>query len=122
MPTRAPRPCNHTGCPKVSNGRYCDDHKPLHKHNWQSDKVRGNRHQRGYGREWERRRKVVLNRDSYLCQPCEKQDKVSPANTVDHIVSKDNGGTDDYDNLQSICDACHAIKTAQERKSNTNTN
>jgi 5-methylcytosine-specific restriction endonuclease McrA len=33
---------------------------------------------------------------------------------VDHITPKAQGGTDDLSNLQSICDPCHAEKTARE--------
>jgi 5-methylcytosine-specific restriction protein A len=35
---------------------------------------------------------------------------------VDHIVNKASGGDDSIENLQGICAACHAAKTAQESK------
>lgn len=53
-------------------------------------------------------------RDKGLCQPCGAQNRVSPATEVDHIAPKSQGGTDDPNNLQSICSACHKIKTAFE--------
>jgi 5-methylcytosine-specific restriction protein A len=34
--------------------------------------------------------------------------------TVDHKVNKASGGTDDIENLQSSCKACHTAKTQQE--------
>lgn len=119
MPYAAPHPCNKPGCGKLTNKRFCEEHtKTEAKHNWQSDKVRGNRHHRGYGNEWERIRKVVLKRDTYLCQPCLKEGRVKAAIAVDHITPKAQGGTDDEWNLQSICNPCHLAKTARERNGN----
>ena len=36
---------------------------------------------------------------------------------VDHIVELVDGGTDDQDNLQAICPACHSVKTQRARVS-----
>jgi 5-methylcytosine-specific restriction protein A len=36
------------------------------------------------------------------------------ATAVDHIIAKADGGTDDDENLQPICDECHRMKTARE--------
>ena len=36
------------------------------------------------------------------------------AKEVDHIITKAKGGTDDPDNLQSLCVQCHREKTARE--------
>ena len=79
---------------------------------WNDEK--GNRHQRGYGTAWDKLRPQILARDSYLCQPCLKEDRLTPANIVDHMISKAKGGTDDPDNLQSICKSCHDMKTIEE--------
>ncbi|MET5012162.1 HNH endonuclease signature motif containing protein, partial [Burkholderia pseudomallei] len=57
-----------------------------------------------------------LERDGGLCQPCARADRVTPAVAVDHIAPKAEGGTDDDDNLQSICKACHDVKTAAENQ------
>lgn len=64
---------------------------------------------RGYGARWTRLRDYVLARDSGLCRICGR-----PASEVDHIVPRSRGGADDEDNLQAICSACHAKKTALE--------
>jgi len=69
------------------------------------------RHERGYGREWEKLRTAALQRDKHLCQPCLRRHRVTPAAQVDHINPKAKGGTDDMDNLQSICGPCHDAKT-----------
>lgn len=72
------------------------------------------RHARGYGSQWVRTRDAILTRDGYLCQPCQRNGRPTPATQVDHIVPKAKGGTDDPDNLEAICRSCHDAKTAQE--------
>jgi 5-methylcytosine-specific restriction enzyme A len=74
----------------------------------------GSRHDRGYGSAWVKTRARILERDDYLCQPCLRNGRVTPATEVDHIKPKADGGSDDDDNLQSICHACHVTKTEQE--------
>ena len=76
---------------------------------WHAAHNQESRHQRGYGTRWYRLRAYILARDSGLCRVCGR-----PASEVDHIVPKSRGGTDDEDNLQTICTACHAQKTARE--------
>ena len=46
--------------------------------------------------------------------PCKRVGRATPATQVDHIKPKAKGGTDDWDNLQSICDRCHDAKTKQD--------
>lgn len=72
------------------------------------------RHKRGYGHQWDKTRKAILERDRYLCQPCLRNDKPTVANQVDHITPKAKGGTDSADNLEAICDPCHKAKTARD--------
>jgi len=55
-----------------------------------------------------------MERDYYLCQPCQQKGYVTRANAVDHILPKANGGTDDMNNLQAICHECHEAKTIEE--------
>ena len=70
--------------------------------------------ERGYGYAWKKLRKVILQRDAYLCQECYRRKKLTPATDVDHIVPKSLGGTDDEDNLQSLCKECHKFKSLME--------
>lgn len=74
----------------------------------------GSRHERGYGTSWDKLRLTILARDGHLCQPCRTAGRYTPARTVDHIIPRSKGGTDDPENLRAICDACHAEKTAAE--------
>lgn len=79
-----------------------------------ADRRRGSRHERGYGAAWVRKRKQILARDGGLCVPCVRNHRISLATAVDHIVAKEFGGTEDDDNLQSICATCHQTKTSAE--------
>ena len=57
-----------------------------------------------------------MQRDMGVCQPCTKLGQLTVAYAVDHIKPKAEGGTDDLANLQAICRACHAAKTASEAR------
>ncbi len=74
----------------------------------------GSTTQRGYGWHWQKLRETILTRDSYLCIPCRAKGNITPAEEVDHIKGKAQGGSDEPENLQSICKECHAIKTTKE--------
>ena len=50
-----------------------------------------------------------------LCSKCSERNRITAATEVDHIVPLHKGGTDDLDNLQSLCHDCHAEKTAAEQ-------
>ena len=81
------------------------------------------RHLRGYGSEWIKTRERILKRDHGICQPCFKLGKMHTGTHVDHIKSKAEakrlGWTHEQiesdDNLQTINEECHAIKTAAEQ-------
>lgn len=75
------------------------------------------RQSRGYGAQWDKLRKVILQRDSYLCQceDCKRGKKVLPANEVHHIKGKADGGTDDPANLISINHDCHVRETQRAK-------
>lgn len=90
--------------------------------NWELHRLRrGNRHQRGYGNPWDKLRIRILTRDRYLCQTCLTQGRPTVASQVDHITPKAQGGTDDPDNLASICHQCHKAKTAAESRGRQST-
>lgn len=72
------------------------------------------RHERGYGARWVKLRDAALRRDHHLCHPCRLLGYITAAKAVDHILPKAEGGTDDLENLQAICDDCHREKTAEE--------
>jgi 5-methylcytosine-specific restriction protein A len=104
MPYAPKRPCTHPGCPELVVSGRCEKHK-LQSYEHQ----RGSSAQRGYGARWQRLREIILSRDNYICAECGRM-----ATDVDHILPKSKGGTDDPDNLQSLCHEYHSRKTATE--------
>lgn len=60
-------------------------------------------------------RKVVMQRDKYLCQSCSTPDSPKIATVVDHEIALMNGGTNDYDNLRALCNPCHDAKTEHDK-------
>ena len=111
-------PCRAYGCPNVVRSRlqkgYCDEHADKRTGWAKTQERKGNTTERGYGHAWRKLRAQVLERDGYLCQACKAKGRITPATDVDHIVNKASGGTDDIDNLQALCRACHKAKTQAE--------
>jgi len=104
-----------TKCRTVHSNGDCPHRKPFDRKRKQA-KTSG----RG-GRTWSKKREIIFNRDRFLCQiHLEKGELVSvelhgPNHGVcDHKIPKSQGGTDDDDNLQTICQHCDKIKTSEE--------
>ena len=74
---------------------------------------RGTTHDRGYGRNWQQLRLVVLNEEP-TCRRCMERGRVTAATVVDHIRPLRDGGDNGRDNLQPLCVDCHAVKTQQD--------
>jgi 5-methylcytosine-specific restriction protein A len=53
-------------------------------------------------------------RSNPLCVRCQAKGIVRPWTQLDHVKALVNGGTDTDDNLQGLCDDCHAAKTAED--------
>ena len=88
MPMKPKRPCRHPGCPKLTDGLYCEEHKGMHRD-------RAGSGERGYDRRWQKARARYV---------------------VDHI--RPHRGDPilfwDESNWQSLCKACHDKKTWNE--------
>ena len=69
-----------------------------------NEKVRHWGYQKGFNYGYSSRRKAVLHRDNYTCQCCGKK---NCRLEVHHIRFKSNGGTDDEENLITLCEDCH---------------
>ncbi len=76
---------------------------------WQRPARKASRHARGYGSAWDRLRAAVLAAEP-LCRNCSAAGERQAAVTVDHIVPKAEGGTDDRANLQPLCGPCRVAK------------
>lgn len=71
-----------------------------------NEKVRHWGYQKGTNYGFENARAMVLNRDGYKCQYCKGKHKDSKLE-VHHIIFRSNGGSDEADNLITLCHTCH---------------
>ena len=114
MPSKPFLPCRTIMCGAlVRGGGWCDKHADQ-RSGWERSHNGRTAAQRGYGREWRKLRTAVMQRDRQLCQAHLTGGRYIQARAVDHITPKAQGGTDDMSNLQSLCNECHAVKTASE--------
>ena len=61
-------------------------------------------YQKGFNYGYASRREAILHRDNYTCQCCGKK---NCRLEVHHIKFRSNGGTDDEENLITLCEDCH---------------
>lgn len=107
MPNAAPRPCTVCRALVHDGTSRCAKHKPAP---W----VRtANQVKRTTGRRLQRDRDALFRREP-LCRECSKHGYTTLATIRDHIVSLAEGGTDDDNNVQPLCQACSDAKTAAE--------
>lgn len=105
MPTKPKRPCSYPGCPKLTDGQYCENHVAVARRQY-------NKYQRDpdinkkYGRAWKRIRDRHISQHP-LCEECEKQGRLVPAEEVHHKKPISQGGSHARDNLMSLCRSCH---------------
>lgn len=112
MPRKPKRPCSHPGCPKLTDGRFCEEHQ--RQENKRYEKYDRNPAVRcRYGRAWKRIRDRHIA-EHPLCEICKKQGRITPAEEVHHIKPLSQGGTHDDGNLMSLCKECHSEITARE--------
>jgi 5-methylcytosine-specific restriction protein A len=95
-----------------------------------TDAHRGSRHARGYGSAWDRtsarwkathplcgmRADLRLHPEHSQCAQRGLHYAGGDRNPLvtDHIIPREQGGTDTEDNFQTLCHTCHSIKTATE--------
>lgn len=106
MPTKAPRPCAEPGCPNLvtKDGVYrCEDHYRPYMNQWKKPR------DVDYGKGWALKSKMFL-RAHPDCERCGEK-----AVLAHHIIRKRDGGSDDDDNLEALCNACHEAEHVNER-------
>jgi 5-methylcytosine-specific restriction protein A len=75
------------------------------------DEGRPSARRRGYDAGWERIAAEHLELEPWCRFHLERGEHVR-ATEVDHILARRAGGTDDHDNLRSLCKSCHSRRTA----------
>jgi len=95
-------PCNKPGCPELTYGRFCPDHKKQASINYEM--TRETATARGYDTRWRKIRKLVLNANP-MCQCADCNGTYLVANMVHH---KDNNPKNNKrGNLQAMNMNCH---------------
>ena len=106
VPSKPKRPCSFPGCPRLTNGRFCEEHaKAEAKRYEQYDRDPETR--RRYGRVWKRIRDAYVQQHP-VCELCQRDGRLVATEEVHHKVPLAEGGTHDRNNLISLCKACHA--------------
>lgn len=112
MPQKPKKPCSFSGCPNLTQARFCDEHKKF----YQSYEVSGRRDKLKFYDTpfWKRTRNRILKAEP-LCRSCKKHDVITAAVLVDHIIPIEQGGAAySFENLQPMCSLCHQKKRAFE--------
>lgn len=112
MPYKPKRPCSHPGCPKLTAGRFCEEHDKQETKRYEKYD-RDPEMKKRYGRTWKRIRDRYITLHP-LCERCQKQGKIVKADEVHHIKPLSQGGSHDFENLMSLCTSCHSEITARE--------
>ena len=105
MPHKPKRPCAYPGCPNLTDGTYCEQHR-------QKAQTEYNKYRRDpkanskYGREWHRIRARYVAAHP-LCVKCLEAGIITPTEEVHHIVPISRGGTHADSNLMALCQSCH---------------
>jgi hypothetical protein len=71
-----------------------------------NEKIRHWGYQKGINYGFENTKAMVLNRDGYKCQYCKGKHKDSKLE-VHHIIFRSEGGSDEAENLITLCHTCH---------------
>ena len=69
-----------------------------------NEKIKHWGYQRGFDYEFSSRKEAIRNRDNYTCQCCGKK---NIRLEVHHIIYRSNDGTNDENNLITLCEKCH---------------
>ena len=106
MPYKAKKPCAKQGCRELTSGRFCDTHAKEHasiydRHHRNPEAVKR------YKGAWVKIRGAFLASNP-LCAICEAEGRLTPATIAHHIKAVDDGGTNDWTNLQALCSPCHS--------------
>ena len=106
MPRKPKRPCSFPGCPKLTDGRFCEEHGKQENRRYEKyDRDPAVR--RRYGRAWKRIRDRYAVKHPF-CEECYKKGLLHPVEEVHHKLPLAEGGTHDESNLVSLCQSCHA--------------
>ena len=116
MPYKPKRPCSYPGCGRLTDGRFCDEHRQVAEHQY-NHYLRDPDTNKRYGRAWKKIRAHYIQAHP-LCEQCEQEGRLTPAEEVHHILPLANGGTHDVNNLMALCKSCHSSITIGSNNAN----
>ena len=112
MPTKPKRPSSYPRCPRLTSGRFCEEHAKQEARRYEKyDRDPATR--KRYGRAWKRIRERYIAAHP-LCEKCRERGRLTPAQEVHHILPLSRGGTHDDSNLMALCKPCHSEITARD--------
>ena len=111
MPKAAPRSCVVCGVAVHDGSTRCAAHKKPARPVW----AQAADYKRVSGRRLQRQRAELFAREPN-CRHCAAQGFVTLAVIRDHIKPLAEGGADDDDNVQPLCQACSDAKTRAEAR------
>ena len=112
MPRKPKRPCSYPGCGRLTDGRYCEEHRQIAGRQYNKYHRDPNTSHR-YGRAWRRIREFYIQAHP-ICELCEKEGRLTLAEEVHHILPLTDGGTHDERNLMALCKSCHSRITVRD--------
>jgi len=106
MPMKPKRSCSYPRCGRLTDGRFCDEHRRASEQQY-NRYLRDPDTNKRYGRVWKKIRARFLLQHP-LCVQCEQEGRLTPAHEVHHILPLADGGTNDQGNLLALCKSCHS--------------
>ena len=114
MPHKPKKPCSYPGCPKLTDGQYCAEHKKLMDKQYDMYVRSRPAYEFYHSHAWKKKRADFLIEHPF-CEECRRQGRLTKATLVDHIIPIGMGGpTFDDENLQALCASCHGKKSIIE--------
>ena len=105
MPRKPMKPCRYPGCPKLTAGRYCPEHERVSRQHYERFARGYDSHER-YGSAWQKLRDRYMEAHP-LCEKCAEAGRYVKAVLVHHVKPIADGGTNETENLMSLCVSCH---------------
>ncbi|GFH40249.1 HNH endonuclease [Lactococcus insecticola] len=106
MPRSPRKPCKFQGCPNLTDGDYCEEHKDKARKRYEKYE-RDPATSKRYGRAWRKIRARYVA-EHPLCEMCLEEGRLTPVEHVHHIIELSVGGTNDFSNLMSVCKHHHS--------------
>lgn len=106
MPRKPLKPCKYPGCPNLTGGQFCPEHRKKADRDYNRFYRDPAHKERYHTAAWHTIRATQLARHP-LCEMCMAEGRYVKATLVHHRVPLAEGGTNAPENLCSLCAAHH---------------